>query len=292
MKSYRKIEDEYFDVVGKGESKAASDGGVKSGKPGGPALLRFRPYQRAAFENRTNGIEVWLWGRQTGKSFTLAAWAVDRLIVSPGRTVTMLSNSKFNGTELNRRCAEVCAMMGQAFEQVDLSVDNRFETMRAETRITIDGKTGRILVLAANPLTARSFSGDLILDEFAFHQDGAAIWSAAQPIIESNPDYLCRIASTPNGKHNQFYRMATNPAIPLRKVTRTEAYAQGCKVFHPVTREEIDPKTARELSDNKRSYDQNYECAFEDENMALLTRSGRTWGVYAMGTGARRRCGW
>src|SRR5437870_5791016 len=47
--------------------------------------LSFRPYQQFAFDNRTNGIECWLWGRQTGKSFTLASWAIDRLITRPGR---------------------------------------------------------------------------------------------------------------------------------------------------------------------------------------------------------------
>ncbi len=235
------------------------------------SLIQFRPYQREAFLNRTNGIEVWLWGRQTGKSFTLAAWAVDRLVTIPGRTVTVLSNSKLNGMELNRKCAEVCRLMGQAFEQADLSADDRFETMRAETRVTVNGKVGRILILAANARTARGFTGDLIFDEFAFTEDGAALWNEASPILAHNRDQLCRIASSANGKYNQFYRMATDSFYPLRKVTRTLAYQQGCPVYHPITREPIDPPTARALAQNKRSYDQNFECVFEDENMALLT---------------------
>jgi len=47
--------------------------------------------------------------------------------------------------------------------------------MRLELRVKAQGKLGRIKVLAANPRTARGFSGDLILDEFAFHEDSAAI---------------------------------------------------------------------------------------------------------------------
>src|SRR5688572_16294487 len=89
----------------------------RGGNSGRDLRMIFRPYQWEAFNNRTNGIEVWLWSRQVGKSFTLAAWAVDRLILCPGRTVTMLSNSKFNGMELNRRCAEVCRLMGQALDR-------------------------------------------------------------------------------------------------------------------------------------------------------------------------------
>src|SRR5678815_1700970 len=199
------------------------------GQSGSP-LIKFRSYQSEAFHNKTAGIQIWLWARQTGKSFTLAAWAVDRLITNPGRTVTMLSNSKFNGIVLNRKCADVCRLMGQAFEQVDLSPDNRFENMNCETRILVSGRVGRILVLAANPRTARGFSGDLILDEFAFHEDAAAIWEAAEPILASNKDFLCRIASTPNGKHNMFYRLCTSSNIPVSRITRTDAYHQGCPV--------------------------------------------------------------
>src|SRR3954465_15333086 len=217
--------------------------------------------------------------------------------------------------------------------------------MHFETRVRIHNQTGRIKVLAANPRTARGFSGDLILDEFAFHENAAAIWEAAEPILASNKDYLCRIASTPNGKHNMFYRLCTSmgalgspaspvrtcnsassdlrspdetknnqspisnyelpispsalsvssvnsmlirkspanpplssapnppspiptpqslfagidlarkqdettpppptPPIPVSRITRTDAYLQGCPVFHPITRQPITPPQAR-----------------------------------------------
>jgi phage FluMu gp28-like protein len=234
-------------------------------------LINFRPYQREAFLDRCNGAECWLWGRQTGKSFTLAAWAVDRLITRPGRLLTILSNSRANGMELNLKCAELCELRRYMFEQADLSSDFQFQSMNYETRIHSGGKVGRIKVLPASPRTARGFSGDLILDEFAFHEDSAAIWEAAEPILAANPDYLCRIASTPNGRQNMFYRLVTAGNIPVRRVTRTDAWNQGMQIFHPITREPITPEQARELATDKRSYDQNYECAFEIENMTLLT---------------------
>lgn len=234
-------------------------------------LIQFRPYQFEPFANRTNGIEVWCWSRQIGKSFTLAAWAVDRLLTRPGRLVTILSNSKDNGIELNAKVAEVCALLGQAYEQLDLSEDARFESMKLETYIFVNGKKGRIKVLAASPRTARGFSGDLILDEFAFHENSQAIWEAAEPIISSNPDFLCRIASTPNGKHNMFYRLCHDPSVVLRKIPRSLAWRDGLKIYHPRTRQPITPDQARALALDKRGYDQNYECIFADENMALLT---------------------
>jgi phage FluMu gp28-like protein len=45
----------------------------------------------------------------------------------------------------------------------------------------------------------------------------------------------------------------------------------GVKIYDPATRQEIAPEAARAAALDKASYDQNYECAFNDENMALLT---------------------
>jgi phage FluMu gp28-like protein len=160
-------------------------------------------------------------------------------------------------------------------------------------RIVARGKVGRIKVLASNPRTARGFSGDLILDEFAFHEDADAIWEAAEPILSSQKDFLCRIASTGNGSHNLFHRLAA-PAVvssaeaekpaqgglyisvgkagyTLSRVTRTQAHWLGMKIFDIRTREEILPAVARERALDKRAYDQNYECAFDHSSYSLLT---------------------
>ncbi len=235
------------------------------------SIIQFRPYQKPVFMDRKTGTQVLHWSRQIGKSFTLGSWAVDRLLTRPGRLVTVLSNSRDNGAEFVLKCADVCDKLGAAFERVDESPDLLFENMRMEVRITVKGKAGRIKVLAANPRTARGFSGDLVLDEFAFHENSQAIWEAAEPILSSNQDYLCRIASTGNGRHNMFYQMASGGVFPLSRVTRTEAWQQGVKIYDPITRQPITPDEARAKALDKRAYDQNYECGFADENMALLT---------------------
>ncbi len=251
------------------------------------ALISFRPYQEPVFLDRSSGILLLHWSRQIGKSFTLAAWAVDRLLSQlqsyNSWLITVLSNSRDNGGEFNVKCTEVCARLGLLFASEDQSPDIAYDNMRMETRVKLGDKTGRIKVLAANPRTARGFSGDLILDEFAFHEDSAAIWEAAEPILSSNPEFLCRIASTGNGKHNMFYRMAgtdgpkdgalfTNAAgLRCSKVSRAQAYLQGVKVYDPTTRRPIAPEAARAQALDKRAYDQNYELSFADESMALLT---------------------
>jgi phage FluMu gp28-like protein len=254
-------------------------------------LVRFRVFQKPVFEDRKSGVLVLHWSRQIGKSFTLAAWAVDRLLTRPGRLVTVLSNSRDNGAEFLQKCAAICDLNGTEFQKVDKSPSLSFRSMRMELRIRANGRTGRIKVLAANPRTARGFSGDLILDEFAFHENSAKIWEAAEPILASHPDYLCRIASTGNGKHNLFYRIASlseNFEEPLpetgagvfpfsrarfrvSRVPRSEAWRLGVLIYDPQTRLPITPEEAREAALDKRAYDQNYECAFEDENMTLLS---------------------
>src|SRR5580698_1437767 len=59
--------------------------------------VKFREYQEPVFLDHKSGIVVLHWARQIGKSFTLAAWAVQRLLIRPGRLVTVLSNSRDNG---------------------------------------------------------------------------------------------------------------------------------------------------------------------------------------------------
>ena len=243
-------------------------------------VIQFREYQRPVFDDNETGILVLHWSRQIGKSFTLAAWAVDRLLTRPGRLVTVLSNSKDNGQEFALKCSEVCRKIDEAKTKViekyglkDLSTSVEYSDMRFEVAIRVKGRVGRIKVLAANPRTARGFSGDLILDEFAFHEDSAAIWDAAEPILSSNPDFLCRVASTGNGTGNMFYRMATEGQFKVSRVRRSDAWRMGVKIYDSGTRKPITPDEARAQALDKASYDQNYECAFASETGALLTNN-------------------
>ncbi len=249
---------------------------------GANPLVTFRSYQQEAFWDHSSKTRLEHWSRQIGKSHTYAAWAVDRLLRRPGRLVTVLSNSRENGAEFVEKACAVCRKLGQAVEiesnhaelegEAGISEDVKYENMRYEIRLTVEGETGRIKVLAANPRTARGFSGDLILDEFAFHEDSAAIWEAAEPIISSNPDFLCRILSTGNGRRNMFYQLISEGRIRYRRIRRSDAWATGeLKIYSQIDGREITPTEARAQSSDKRAYDQNYECAFEDENAALLS---------------------
>ena len=66
----------------------------------------------------------------------------------------------------------------------------------------------KITALPANPDTARGFSANVFLDEFAFHKDSRKIWTALFPVISAG--WKLRVTSTPNGKGNKFYDLATS----------------------------------------------------------------------------------
>lgn len=245
------------------------------------SLTQFRGYQLPVFQDHGTKTLLLHWSRQIGKSFTLANWSIDRLLRQlqrhPRWLITVLSNSKDNGAEFALKCQETCERLGMASHLEGCGEEVSYEDMRFEIRLRVrdeagQERVGRIKVLAANPRTARGFSGDLILDEFAFHEDSRAIWEASEPIISANPEFLCRIASTGNGRKNMFYQLIAEGRLPVNRVRRSDAWARGeLKIFSLISGREITPEEARTQASDKRAYDQNYECAFEDENMALLT---------------------
>ena len=59
--------------------------------------------------------------------------------------------------------------------------------------------------------------------------------------------------------------------FPVSRITRTQAYEMGVAIYDSNTREPITPVEARAQALDKRAYDQNYECAFADENLTLLS---------------------
>jgi phage FluMu gp28-like protein len=56
----------------------------------------------------------------------------------------------------------------------------------------------------------------------------------------------------------------------ISRITRTMAHAWGVAIYDPQTRLAITPEQARARALDKRAYDQNYECVFGDESLAML----------------------
>ena len=118
----------------------------------------------------------------------------------------------------------------------------------------------RALGLPANPDTARGFSGNVILDEFAFHRDARKIWTALLPTITRG--YKVRVISTPNGQQGKFYELWNNPEWSKHFVDIYRARKDGL---------DIDVEALHAACDSEEDWQQEYCGVFLDEASAMIT---------------------
>ena len=199
----------------------ASSQGARTESP--PADYRpvLYPYQQRWLAD-TSRLKVGMFARQTGKTFTATLEIVRDCIDAEAG----LSRRR----QQSRRCARwVILSRGerQAKEAMEEGLKLHLRALRTafemrEFEYLLDDRkskvTGmevrlpggsRITALPANPDTARGFSANLLLDEFAFHADSRKIWAALFPVISAGKKL--RVISTPNGKANKFYELMTDP---------------------------------------------------------------------------------
>ncbi len=65
--------------------------------------------------------------------------------------------------------------------------------------------------------------------------------------------------------------VVNSEGIKVSRVTRTMAFGLGVSIYDVQSRRAISPDEARARALDKAAYDQNYECAFADENLTLLS---------------------
>ena len=224
-------------------------------------------YQRAWIADRSR-FKIGLMARQTGKSFAAALEAVLDA-ARTGSQWVFLSAGERQSRELMAK-AHLHARALRATSEAGGPQAGKGEWIRKQLELRLPGG-GRIVGLPANPDTARGFSANVLLDEFAFHRDSDAIWSALYPTITRG--YCVRIISTPQGKQNRFYRLwqeaiADGPAENAGNdwsphlVTIEDAARQGFPVDLDQLRAGIGDETA---------WQQEYLCRFLDEATALMT---------------------
>jgi len=121
----------------------------------------------------------------------------------------------------------------------------------------------RISAISASPDAARGFGGNLILDEFAFHNDSRRIWASAFPVA-ARGNHKIRAISTPNGKGNKFYELMTTTENGWSKhhVDIYEAVKQGL---------DIDPDELRQALNDEDAWGQEFELKWMDAASAWLT---------------------
>ena len=202
-------------------------------------------------------FKIGMFARQTGKTFiTTLEIVLDCLRAeAAGRRTKwlILSRGERQAREaMNEGIKKHLAAYRVAFEdrEYDYAPDVR------ALDVTLPGGSS-VIGLPANPDTARGFSANVFLDEFAIHKDSRAIWGALFPVISAG--YKLRITSTPKGKGNKFYELMTGDDGGLwsrHRVDIHQAVADGL------------PRDVDELRRGLNDPDlwaQEYELAWLDE---------------------------
>jgi len=207
-------------------------------------------------------FKMGMWSRQTGKSFATACEAVADCQVNPGSMWVTLSAGERQALEWMEKAKQWSA----AFKLVVDSYDEvRGSANAVITRAEIRYANGsRIVAIPANPDTARGYSANLVLDEFAIHEKPWDIWAAIYPSI-TNPlkgEKKLRIVSTPKGRSNKFYDLWTKgESYSKHKVTIEDAVRMGL---------EVDIEELRRGVDDPDIWAQEFMCEFIDSGGVLL----------------------
>jgi phage FluMu gp28-like protein len=242
------------------------------------SIVPLYPYQRVWIDDETQ-CALALKGRQLGFTWGMTLGLVLRCLELRERWYYLSINE-----ERAKEAIELCQLHLEAMgvlvqvEQLELEIDG---AKFAQLTITLPGGS-KIIGLPANPRTARGCSGNVVLDEFAHHQDAGKIWTALFPVITRG--HKLRVISTPNGKQGKFYelwtangrwtpeevaeRLADGLQMPDRwSRHRTDIYQAVAQGFP------ADVEALRELAGSEDLWQQEYCCAFLDEAAAWLPYS-------------------
>lgn len=228
--------------------------------PNAPAtaasIIPLLDYQREDVESDAR-FRWNCWARQTGKSFTKSLRRILRGLARR-RTQIFLSAGERQSRELMQKARQHCQALQIATDYYD---DGFFKDLSIkQLEIRLPGGV-RIIGLPANPQTARGYTGDVLLDEFAMHGRDRDIWGALFPSI-SRGDGELDVASTPKGRSNMFHELRDNPQFSTSFLSLPDAIAQGLSV---------NAEDMRRGIGDEELYRQEFLCEFLDEATAFLT---------------------
>ncbi len=219
-------------------------------------MVPLLEYQRVDVES-SDRFRWNCWSRQTGKSFTKSLRRILRGL-SRRRTQIFLSAGERQSRELMEKARQHCNALKIATD----FYDGRYFAGMSVKQLEIVLPSGvRIIGLPANPQTARGFTGDVFLDEFAMHLHDREIWAAMFPTLLRGNGEL-DIASTPKGCGNVFYELRDNPRFTCQTVTLPDAISYGL---------DVDAQEIRKAMNDDLLYRQEFLCAFIDEATAFLS---------------------
>lgn len=216
------------------------------------------PYQRAWVQDEAR-FKIWLKSRQIGGSLA-ASFEVVADALETGGDWVILSAGERQALEFMDKVQRAASIFCDAIS-FSTGKEYRPEVQKSQLRFP---NGARVLALPANPATARGYSANLVLDEFAFHENPEEIWRAVYPII-SNPlrgALKLRVISTPAGRNNKYFDLWEHaPAFSRHKTTVYDAVADGLSL------------NVEELRANLADADgwaQEFECQFMEHSSQVF----------------------
>jgi phage FluMu gp28-like protein len=177
--------------------------------------IRLLPYQRRWVEDRSS-LKMVVKARQIGYSFAATLQALLRCLERK-TTWIFLSKGERQSKLLMEKVQEhiqSCGIVAQACE-------SSFFEGASQKQLEVRLPNGSVIYgLPSNPDTARGYSGNVTLDEFAFHADAAKIYSALFPSITRG--YSLEVISTPNGQQGKFFELAKAAELTDGRIANSE----------------------------------------------------------------------
>lgn len=241
------------------------------------------PKQRA-FVDDASQYKIGITTRQWGKSTTTSGEAVHDSLVDPGTKWVCMSAGERQSIEWLSKAKEWVAAYRMVIEDVAEDRGGIAEGLLRSSEIHLNNGS-KIIAIPANPSTARGYSANTILDEFAYHEDPDAIWAAMFPATtnalagtflqrwramlagessEIRRSMKLRVVSTFNGRNNKFfslYEKAAENGYSVHKVSIYDAIADGMP---------LDADKLRRALDDPDAWAQEYECEPMDSSSVLL----------------------
>jgi len=226
--------------------------------------IRHTPYQTKFLTSSSKRI-VLRWPRQSGKTHSLAAYAIWYATTHPKTTTLIVAPSQRQSMMVNE---DVQNLIDGAPRRI------RSALLRLRTRTTNHFRNGsKIVALPNSENLLRGYTAHLIiLDEAAFFRNDEEIFQyILTPMLATTGGKMI-VSSTPWGKNTQFYRINLDPGWEVHHVTWRDARDAG--IYKPEGLSEVE----RVRTSLPLTYLTEYEAEFAEEvdtwlNQDLLAAS-------------------
>lgn len=216
-------------------------------------LGTFYPYQLEWLLDWAR-FSLLLKARQIGASHVYAAAAV--LWGMLGETTTVISLGERESGEVLLKAKKHAAVLRR--------LGSLCAAVLRDSHDTIEFASGGRIISLPQSSGARSYSGNVILDEFAYLPRPEEVWDGAAGAVTHG--YKLRCLSTPNGVGNLFHQLWTNRdgSVRFRRhaVTIDQAVAQGLRVNWEYLR--------TQARGDDRVFDQLFRCRFLDGDQQYI----------------------